>query len=124
MEFYQFMIDFNVFSDLKDIQLSEFSNKPTSLTHDQVEASKELWSSADGRVKAGVWECTEGQFTADRTKIAEYCHIISGSALVENEDDKTQREIKSGDLLILPIGWKGKWTILTHMRKLYILSES
>ena len=118
------MIDFKVFSDLEDTKLSDFSVKPTSITDGQVEAFKELWISADGKIKAGVWECSEGQFTADRTKIAEYCHIISGSALVENEDDNTRREIKSGDLLILPVGWKGKWTIITHMRKLYILSES
>ena len=118
------MIDFKVFSDLEGTKLSDFSVKPTSITDGQVEASKELWISADGKIKAGVWECSEGQFTADRTKIAEYCHIISGSALVENEDDNTRREIKSGDLLILPVGWKGKWTIITHMRKLYILSES
>ena len=118
------MIDFKIFSDLQDTQLSDFSNKPTTLTNGQVEASKELWVSADRKIKAGVWECSEGQFTADRSKIAEYCHIISGSALIENDDDNSLREINSGDLLILPIGWKGKWTITKHMRKLYILSES
>ena len=118
------MIDLKIFSDLQDTQLGDFSNKPTTLTNGQVEASKELWVSVDGKIKAGVWECTEGQFTADRSKNAEYCHIISGSAVIENEDDNLCREIKSGDLLILPIGWKGKWTITKHMRKLYILSES
>ena len=67
------MIDFNVFGDLETVQLSPFVKKPTSLTIGQLEASKELWVSSDGRIKAGVWECTEGQFTADRTQIAEYC---------------------------------------------------
>ena len=118
------MIDSKVFSNLEGINLSEFSDKPTTLTSGQQEASRELWVSADGKIKAGVWECTEGQFTADRTKTAEYCHIISGSAVVENENDQTRRSITAGDLLILPVGWKGKWTIITHMRKLYILSES
>ena len=118
------MIDFKVFSDLEGTELSDFCDKPTTLTNGQQEASKELWASADGRIRAGVWECTEGQFTADRTKIAEYCHIISGSAIVENENDKTRRSITTGDLLILPVGWKGTWTITSHMRKLYILSES
>ena len=118
------MIDFKVFSDLQGTELSDFSNKQKTVTIGQQEASKELWISDDGRIRAGVRECTEGQFTADRTKIAEYCHIISGSAVVENENDKTRRSITAGDLLILPVGWKGTWTIITHMRKLYILSES
>ena len=61
------MVDFSVFGDLKCVRLSAFSKKPTSLTDGQLEASKELWVSADGRIKVGVWECTEGQFTADRT---------------------------------------------------------
>ena len=118
------MIDFNVFGDLKAIRLNNFSKKPTSITDGQLEASKELWVSTDGRIKLGIWECTPGQFTADRTAIAEYCHIISGSALVENEVEQTVREIKGGDLLVLPKGWKGKWSITKHMRKLYILSDS
>ena len=118
------MIDFSVFGDLKAISLNAFTKKPTSITDGQLEASKELWVSADGRIKVGVWECTAGQFTADRSAIAEYCHIISGSALVENDSERTVREIKGGDLLVLPKGWKGKWTITEHMRKLYILSDS
>ena len=118
------MIDFKIFQDLNNIELNNFTNKPTSITNGQQEALKDLWVSADGKIKAGVWECTEGQFTADRSKFAEYCHIISGTALIENDENKTQRIIKSGDLLILPLGWKGKWTITKHMRKLYILSES
>ena len=118
------MIDCNVFGDLKAISLSAFAKKPTSITEGQLEASKELWGSVDGRIKVGVWECTIGQFTADRSAIAEYCHIISGSALVENDGGQTVRKIKAGDLLVLPKGWKGKWTITEHMRKLYILSDS
>ena len=118
------MIDFNVFGDLKAVSLSAFAKKPTSITEGQLEASKELWRSADGRIKFGVWECTTGQFTADRSTIAEYCHIISGSALVENDVGQTVRKLKAGDLLVLPKGWKGKWTITKQMRKLYILSDS
>ena len=118
------MIDLSVFGDLKAISLNAFAEKPTSITDGQLEASKELWVSSDGRIKIGVWECTAGQFMADRSAIAEYCHIISGSALVENDVGQTVRKLKAGDLLVLPKGWKGKWTITEHMRKLYILSDS
>ena len=63
------MIDFKVFSDLEGTELSDFCDKPTTLTNGQQEASKELWVSADGKIKAGVWECTEGQFTADEQRL-------------------------------------------------------
>lgn len=118
------MIDLSVFGDLKSVRLGAFVKKSTSITDGQLEASKELWASVDGRIKLGVWECTEGKFTADRTSIAEYCHIISGSAVVENDSDQTACEIKSGDLLVLPKGWRGRWTIKEHVRKLYVLSDS
>ena len=94
------MMDFSGFSDLETVQLSPFVKKPTSLTTGQLEASKELWVSSDGKIKAGVWECMEGQFTADRTQIAEYCHIISGSALIENEEEESHRKVQGGDLLV------------------------
>ena len=118
------MIDFNVFGDLETVQLSPCVKKPKSLTIGQLEASRELWVSSDGRIKAGVWQCTEGQFTADRRQIAEYCHIISGSALIENEEEESHQKIQGGDLLVLPKGWKDKRTITEQMRKLYILSGS
>jgi len=116
------MINLSSFSDLTHIQLTDFNPKPTSLTAGQLESLKELWMSDDQKTKVGLWECTEGVFTADRSQMAEYCHIISGEAIVENEDGSNPRKIKSGDLLVLPIGWKGKWTITQQMKKLYVLN--
>ena len=118
------MIDLQTFGDLSSIPVGEFSAKPTSLTKGQEEASVKLWTSADGLTSIGIWECNEGHFTADRTKAGEYCHIISGSASVTNGDGSGTREIKAGDLLVLPQGWTGEWVIHEHMRKLYIISAS
>lgn len=116
------MIDLKVFAALSTTPVGDFSPKPTSLTDGQVEASTCLWTSADGKTMIGVWECTPGRFTADRSKSAEYCHIISGSASVTNQDGSGTRDIGPGDLLVLPLGWKGEWTIHTHIRKLYVIS--
>ena len=58
------------------MELNNFSSKPTTLSIGQEEAIKELWVSEDGKMRLGVWECTEGTFTADRTAMGEYCHII------------------------------------------------
>ncbi len=118
------MIDLQSFTDLASVPLGAFAAKPTTLTEGQCEASARLWTSPDGRTSIGVWECTPGRFTADRSKIAEYCHIISGSATVSNQDGSVVRQIGPGDLLVLPLGWMGEWVIHTQMRKLYFLGTA
>ena len=118
------MIDLEVFKDLAATTVGDFLPKPTTLTEGQTEASTLLWTSEDGLTKIGVWECTPGPFTADRSAAAEFCHIISGSASVKNSDGSQDRKIGPGDLLILPIGWKGEWIIHEHTKKLFILNAS
>lgn len=118
------MIDLRTFADLASVPLGEFAPKPTSLTESQTEASALLWSSADDQTKIGVWECTPGRFTADRTAAGEYCHILFGRATVTNSDGGGSRDIGPGDLLVLPQGWTGEWVIHDHMRKLFVISAT
>ena len=118
------MIDLKTFQNLNSVVFDNFKPKPTSLSEGQEEASLQLWVSDDGNTKIGVWECTPGEFTANRSTEAEYCHILFGTASVRNDDGTGCREIGPGDLLILPLGWKGNWTIHEHIRKLYVLEAS
>jgi uncharacterized cupin superfamily protein len=118
------VITLETFADLAQQPMGKFIPKPTRLTENQEEALIPLWASADSGVKIGIWECSPGRFTADRSTTAEYCQIISGSAPVTNLSDGSSRDIKAGDLLVLPLGWTGEWVIHEHMRKLYFLSKS
>lgn len=118
------MITLETFGDLASTPVGEFAAKPTSLTPGQIEASAMLWTSQDGLTKIGVWECTPGHFTADRSIVAEYCHIISGTASVTNHDGSGTRDIGAGDLLILPVGWKGEWVVHTTLKKLFVLQAN
>jgi uncharacterized protein len=118
------MIDFATFGDLNEIQLGSFADKPTTTTPGQQEAARQLWQSADGLCSIGIWECTPGHFTADRTKSAEYCQILSGRATITTADGTGARDIGAGDLLVLPLGWQGAWTIHSHMRKVYFLTAT
>ena len=79
------MIDLKSFGDLTNLDLGNFAAKPTTFTDGQVEAAKQLWASENGVTKIGVWECTPGRFSADRTKSSEICHILSGSATVAKQ---------------------------------------
>ncbi len=116
-------MNLEVFEDIENLKLDNFKKKPTSKTAKQLEAIKVLWESKDETSQVGVWECSPGSFTADRTEMSEYCKIFSGTATVQDTDGGNQRFIKPGDVLILPIGWKGSWIIHSQMRKFYILTK-
>lgn len=116
------MINLDSFEDLESVDVGSFSSKPTTLTGGQEDAANNLWKSEDGSTNIGIWECTEGRFTADRTAASEYCHIIAGRATVVNEAGSNPRDTGPGDLLILPKGWKGERKIHQHMRKLYVIN--
>nr|WP_272209773.1 cupin domain-containing protein [Marinicella sp. W31]MDC2875600.1 cupin domain-containing protein [Marinicella sp. W31] len=115
------MTSLEAFAALGDVTLGPFKPKPTTLSDGQEEASAMLWSSPDGSTKIGVWECTPGRFTADRTNAGEYCHIIWGRASVKNADGSGERTVSAGDLLVLPQGWTGEWEIHEHVRKLFVI---
>ena len=112
------MIDLLAFKDLAGINLGPLADKPTTLTPGQQEAAQALWTSPDGALEIGVWECTPGQFTADRSKAAEFCHFLQGR-IVMTHLDGTRRELGPGDAIMLPRGWKGTWEIVEHTRKIY-----
>jgi uncharacterized cupin superfamily protein len=114
-------LDFAVALDLSSMDIGGFLPKPSSTTG-QLEASAVLWKSADGRFEIGVWECTEGHFTAFREVASEKCHVISGRVTVK--DDKQASNLGPGDFLLMPLGWRGEWTVHERVRKLYILDRS
>ena len=117
------MIELKTFERFGNLELVDFKPKPTTKTPGQIEASRILWSSEDDKTKIGIWECSEGIFTADRTSAAEFCNILYGKASVINYDRNGERELSGGDLLVLPKGWKGEWTIHEKVKKLFIIQE-
>ena len=114
------MIDFLTTSNLAGLDLGEPARKSTSIACEQWEAAKELWHSADRSLKIGVWECTPGRFSADRALASETCHLIRGRVTLHAMDG-TSRDLAAGDMLVLPRGWRGEWTIHETTRKLYML---
>ncbi|UNK40692.1 cupin domain-containing protein (plasmid) [Shinella sp. H4-D48] len=114
------MISFENFGDLHNRDIGEFTPKPTSIAGDQMEATLALWSSANGQMETGIWECTPGRFTADRSQNAEICYLLSGRVTLHNGDG-TSRDIGPGEMFVLPLGWRGEWTIHEQTRKIYTM---
>lgn len=117
------MIDISAFLALSQTPLGAFAAKPTSVEGDQKEAALTLWSSQDGRVEIGIWECTPGRFTADRSKSAEFCHFISGVVEMTHADG-TKVRLGAGDAINLSLGWKGEWRVIEQVRKLYVITQA
>lgn len=115
------MIDLGMYKAVAGTELGEFVPKSTSFEGDnQKEASKTLWTSPDGGIRVGIWECTPGRFTADRSTSSELCHIIEGVVEMTRSDGSKQL-LGPGDLLAIPRGWKGEWHIIETTRKLFVV---
>lgn len=116
------MIDFSAFLVLANVPLDAFAPKATSFEGSQQEASTALFTSADGKVEIGVWECTPGRFTADRSASSEFCHFISGRIEMTHADG-SKVQLGAGDAIALPLGWKGEWRVIEQVRKLYVIMQ-
>jgi uncharacterized cupin superfamily protein len=114
------VVQFLSMPGLASIDLGNPQPKPTSISGEQLEASKQLWCSSDGAMRIGIWECTPGRFSAIRDTSSETCYILAGRVSLHGPDGVSQ-ELATGDMLVLPQGWRGEWTIHEHTRKLYIL---
>ncbi|MBL9052886.1 MAG: DUF861 domain-containing protein [Tabrizicola sp.] len=116
------MIDLSAFAALATMDLGPMSPKPTSVQGNQTEASVTLASHNGGKVEIGVWECTPGRFTADRSRSAEFCLFIAGKVEMTHVDG-TKLTLGAGDAIDLPLGWKGEWRVIEHVRKLYVITQ-
>lgn len=117
------MIDLSAFTALATMDLGPLEPKPTCIEGNQLEAAVTLASHNDGQVEIGVWECTPGRFTADRAKSAEFCHFIAGKVEMTHADGRKEL-LGPGDAIDLPLGWKGEWRVIEHVRKLYVITQA
>lgn len=112
--------DLLTFEKLESVGLPPLAPKATALTEGLAESHTVLWSSADGKVEMGVWECTPGRFTTDHSTNSEIVHIIDGEVELERNDGELRR-LGPGDALVLPRGWRGQWHVIKHVRKMWVV---
>jgi uncharacterized protein len=73
----------------------------------------------DGRLYSGIWECAPGKVHVAYDEW-EFCHIISGRAVLTGENKK-RWTVKRGDAFIIPAGFKGTWETVAKLRKHYVI---
>lgn len=100
-------------------ELRDWTPKPTALTDGLTEASVTTWASASDGAEAGIWGCDVGSFTAVRDGYTEICQFLAGTATIEPEGE-APFEVREGDTLVMPSGWRGTWHVHEPIRKVFI----
>lgn len=72
--------------------------------------------------QVGVWECTPGGWSIDNRPDSETVRILKGRARLTDASGASV-ELGTGDVLVLPQGWSGRWDILETVRKFYAIAK-
>lgn len=100
-----------------EIELGAHAPKPTAVTEGLTEAGLPVWSGGPNhRIETGLWECSAGDFTAERVGYTEICTILAGRVTVEVAGAEPQ-DFGPGDVMVMPSGWVGTWRVHEPLRK-------
>lgn len=104
---------------------AEFSEDLTSLekcvSGQPVQRTWHLYTSADGKFFAGMWEAEPGCWKINYTE-EEFCQILSGRSILRDSDGNEQ-PLNAGDNFTIPSGFCGEWEVLETTKKLYVIYE-
>lgn len=94
----------------------------TVLSGDPREIHRNLYDGDDGRFASGVWQCTPGVVAMKDWPYEEFCVLLSGRVII-TPDGGAAREYRTGDALVLPMGFTGTWDIRETVRKYYAVQK-
>lgn len=67
-----------------------------------------MLKSEDGKLYAGIYRAGPSDTTSTGWKHDEFMHFLEGSVKLTSEDG-TVTQVSTGDAVVLPKGWKGRW---------------
>ncbi len=74
-----------------------------------------------GHGNVGVWECQPGGWPIKNRTDTEMAYILAGTAVITDDATGIGRKITAGDLVLLPVGWSGRWDVEETVRKVYAI---
>jgi uncharacterized cupin superfamily protein len=74
-----------------------------------------------GHGNVGIWECQPGGWPVKNRIDTEMAYILAGTATITDETTGMRHRITAGDLLLLPVGWSGRWDVEQTVRKVYAI---
>lgn len=69
----------------------------------------------------GIWECRPGGWPVIDRDDTEVAFILEGRATLTDSSTRSTVHVAPGDLLVLPIGWTGRWDVTETVRKIYVI---
>ncbi len=81
-----------------------------------------LLQSADRKMTAGLYKAGASDTAIDSYPEDEFCYFLSGSVTLTSSDGSVI-ELKAGEAVAIPKGWKGRWTTPGYT-KYYVTYES
>lgn len=71
--------------------------------------------------EAGIWECQPGGWPVVDRPTTETCYVLSGRATLTDAGTGATTVITTGDFVVLPRGWSGRWDVEETLRKVYVI---
>ena len=85
-----------------------------------VQRTWDFAEAASNDVVSGVWESEPGAWLSIKGEAWEFCHILEGFSLIE-EEGKAPVELRAGDTFVMRPGFVGTWRVIERTRKLYVI---
>lgn len=84
-------------------------------------AFKLLHESEDGKLYAGIWECTPGAWKVSYGE-DEFCTLVEGTVRLTDANGATLEYTAPASFMI-PSGFAGTWEAVTKLRKYFVIYE-
>jgi ethanolamine utilization protein EutQ len=81
-----------------------------------------ILESADKRFVAGLYQAGAADYPIDAYPVDEFCYFVAGGVKLISADG-TVLEVKAGEAVSLPKGWKGRWQTTGYI-KYYVIYDS
>lgn len=76
-----------------------------------------------GQLRAGAWWCAAGGWPSPNLRTTtEIFYVLKGRGCVTDLEG-TKMFFGPGDLVILPMGWSGRWDVLEDIHKVWVVTE-
>lgn len=101
--------------DITPDMLEEGSPAPVELAHD-------YYTSPNGLLSAGVWECTPHRLKHTPYPVDEFMLVLEGSVTIVHEDGH-EDTFRAGDAFVIPKGLPCAWLQTENIRKYYVIYD-
>ena len=88
-----------------------------------VQTGHEYFATDNGKITAGVWDCTAHQLKPGPYEVDEFMIVLDGSILIEDDAGDTET-YSAGESFILPKNLNCSWKQTEYTRKFYVIYDN